>query len=162
MRSPDRPARSESLYPLSYPGPWQWPGTQRKGEWVDPNGIRSPDRPARNQSLYSLRYPGTHTQHSHVIITNALFTVTAAWNAMDWTVSIAGQTRDIYSRHLTSQRSMSIGSFACRPMCHANFKPFILFLEDSRKFPTEVKLSLTLGTCVERNIKKQPDPYCRP
>ena len=45
IRSPDRPARSQSLYPLRYP---------------THTTIRSPDRPARSQSLYPLRYP-THT-----------------------------------------------------------------------------------------------------
>ena len=45
IRSPDRPASSQSLYPLHYPAQ---------------TTIRSPDRPARSQSLYRLRYPA-HT-----------------------------------------------------------------------------------------------------
>ena len=43
IRSPDRPARSDSLYRLIYPGP--------------PTGIGSPDRPAGSESLYRLSYP---------------------------------------------------------------------------------------------------------
>ena len=42
IRSPDRPAHSQSLYRLHYPAH---------------TTIRSPDRPAHSQSLYRLHYP---------------------------------------------------------------------------------------------------------
>ena len=47
IRSPDRPARSQSLYPLHYPAH---------------TIIRSPDRPASSESLYRLRYPDPNSK----------------------------------------------------------------------------------------------------
>jgi hypothetical protein len=47
IRSPHRPARSQSLYGLG--GPQGRSGQVRKSR---PAGIRSPDRPARSQSLF--------------------------------------------------------------------------------------------------------------
>jgi len=74
IRSPDRPARSESLYRLRYPAHYAlytgkepvpivqeavWaPGpVWTAAESVVPTAIRSPDRPARSESLYRLSYP---------------------------------------------------------------------------------------------------------
>jgi hypothetical protein len=68
IRSPDRPARSKSLYRLSY---LTNDGTHCIGGWVRTQGrsgrmrkislhtgIRSPDRPASSELLYRLSYRG--------------------------------------------------------------------------------------------------------
>jgi hypothetical protein len=68
IRSPDLPARSGSLYRLSYPGSnptctnfiYSLPKSR-------PTGIRSPDLPARSESLYRLRYPGSNPTPTNFI-----------------------------------------------------------------------------------------------
>ena len=52
IQTPDRPARSQSLYRLRY---------------TAPTGIRTPDRPARSQSLYRLRYTQVNYRFHKII-----------------------------------------------------------------------------------------------